>query len=341
MSDNFDLLELRSADQREDENFAELRKTLSFAVGHAPGLAVQLKGHDIDALADRAALAALPISRKSDLPRLQQEDPVFAGLSTRLHNHMRYVYMSPGPIFEPGSDARDWWRIGRFVHAAGIRMGDVVQNCFSYHFTPAGMMFESGVAAVSATILPAGTGQTDQQVAAAARLGCNAYAGTPDFLKVILDRADEQDTKLAFDRAMVSGGALFPSLREAYEARGITTRQCYATAELGLIAYESSSTDGMILDEGVIVEIVRPGTGDPVPEGEVGEVVVSVLNPDYPLLRFATGDLSAVLPGTSPCGRTNTRIKGWMGRADQTTKVKGMFVRPEQIATKPDTSANS
>ena len=218
------------------------------------------------------------------------------------------------------------------MFACGVRRGDIVQNCFAYHLTPAGMMFDSAARAVDAAVLPAGTGQTDLQVRAAADIGSTVYAGTPDFLKQILDRADELGETLSFTRAAVAGGALFPSLRQHYADRGIATRQCYATADLGNIAYESEAMEGMIVDEGVIVEIVRPGTGDPVPDGEVGEVIVTTLNPDYPLVRFATGDLSAVLPGISPCGRTNMRIKGWMGRADQTTKIKGMFVRPEQVA---------
>jgi phenylacetate-CoA ligase len=227
---------------------------------------------------------------------------------------------------------RDWWRLGRFLHASGVGQGDIVQNCFSYHLVPAGMMFENAARAVGATVLPAGTGQTELQVIAARDIGCTAYAGTPDFLKIILEKADEMGVSLSFSKAVVGGGALFPSLRAFYADRGITCRQCYATADLGNIAHETDAMEGMVVDEGVIVEIVRPGTGDPVPEGEVGEVVVTSLNPDYPLIRFATGDLSAVLPGQSPCGRTNMRIKGWMGRADQTTKIKGMFIRPEQVA---------
>jgi phenylacetate-CoA ligase len=213
-----------------------------------------------------------------------------------------------------------------------VGAGDIVQNCFGYHLTPAGMIFENGARAVGATVLPAGTGQTELQARAARDVGTTAYAGTPDFLKVILDKADEMGFALKIAKAVVSGGALFPSLRKEYADRGIATLQCYATADLGLIAYESPAMEGMIVDEGVIVEIVRAGTGDPVPDGEVGEVVVTTLNPDYPLIRFATGDLSAVLPGRSPCGRTSMRIRGWMGRADQTTKIKGMFVRPEQVA---------
>jgi phenylacetate-CoA ligase len=332
MSEHFDLLEIRDPDQREAEQFAELRRVLDYALGHAPGLAAHLQGHDPAALADRAALARLPVLRKAGLSARQAEHPPFGGFATRQPHHFKHLFLSPGPILEPGGDDRDWWRVGRFLHAAGIGMGDIVQNCFSYHLTPAGLIFESGVAAVSATCIPAGTGNTEMQVEAARRLGATAYAGTPDYLKVILDKAAEMGVSLGFTRAAVGGGALFPSLRQDYADRGIACRQCYATADLGNIAYESSAMEGMIVDEGVIVEIVRPGTGDPVPDGEVGEVVVSALNPDYPLVRFATGDLSAVLPGRSPCGRTNMRLRGWMGRADQTTKVRGLFVRPEQVA---------
>ena len=222
--------------------------------------------------------------------------------------------------------------MGRFLHAAGIGAGDVVHNCFGYHLTPAGMIFESGARAVGATVLPAGTGQTELQVTAARDVGSTAYAGTPDYLKVILEKADAMGVELKLTKAAVGGGALFPSLRAFYQERGITCLQSYATADLGNIAYESPAMEGLIVDEQVIVEIVTPGTGIPVAPGEVGEVVVTTLNPDYPLIRFATGDLSAVLEGESPCGRTNMRIKGWMGRADQTTKIKGMFVRPEQVA---------
>ncbi|MFN7052688.1 MAG: phenylacetate--CoA ligase family protein, partial [Gemmobacter sp.] len=243
-----------------------------------------------------------------------------------------HVFQSPGPIYEIGRTTADWWRMGRFLHACGVGRGDIVQNCFGYHLTPAGMIFESGARAVGAAVLPAGTGQTDLQVRAAVDVGSTAYAGTPDYLKIILDRAEELGERLRITRAAVGGGALFPSLRREYADRGILTLQCYATADLGNIAYESEAMEGMILDEGVVVEIVRPGTGDPVPMGEVGEVVVTTLNRDYPLVRFATGDLSALMPGVSPCGRTNLRIRGWMGRADQTTKIKGMFVRPEQVA---------
>ncbi len=311
----FDSLETRSADER--------------AADHLARLNAQLAANGMPALARLEDLAALPVLRKADLVARQAAQPPFGGLPVR---NLAHVFQSPGPIYEPGGVSHDWWRIGRFLHALGIGPGDIVQNCFGYHLTPAGMIFESGARAVGAAVLPAGVGQTELQVRAAKDVGCTAYVGTPDYLKVILDRADEMGVHLSFSRAAVGGGALFPSLRAEYAERGIACLQCYATADLGNIAYESAAMEGMIVDEGVIVEIVRPGTGDPVPAGEVGEVVVTTLNPDYPLIRFATGDLSAVLPGQSPCGRSNMRIKGWMGRADQTTKIKGMFVRPEQVA---------
>jgi phenylacetate-CoA ligase len=327
----YDARESRSAEARAADLARDLPAQIARAMA-APGMAAHLTGVDPAAVTDRAALARLPVLRKAGLGEAQKAAAPFGGFTARGVAEMDHVFQSPGPIYEPGSRARDWWRLGRFLHACGIGRGDVVQNCFSYHLTPAGMMFESAAAAVGATVLPAGTGQTELQAQAAHDVGSSAYAGTPDYLKVILDKAEEMGLRLRFTRAAVSGGALFPSLRQEYADRGIACHQCYATADLGLIAYESAGGEGMIVDEGVIVEIVTPGTGDPVPEGEVGEVVVTTFNPDYPLIRFATGDLSAVLPGASPCGRTNMRIKGWMGRADQTTKVKGMFVRPEQVA---------
>ncbi|OAN77338.1 AMP-dependent synthetase [Jannaschia sp. EhC01] len=320
----FDALEVRSADAREAAQLDALNVQLT-RVRAAEGSCLPEGG----ALGSLDDLASLPVLRKSQLVEWQAAKPPFGGMTVA---NMAHVFQSPGPIYEPGGISHDWWRMGRFLHAVGIGKGDIVQNCFGYHLTPAGMIFESGARAVGAAVLPAGTGQTELQVRAARDIGCTAYAGTPDYLKVILDKADEMGEALAFTRAAVGGGALFPSLRAEYADRGITCLQCYATADLGNIAYESPAMEGMILDEGVIVEIVRPGTGDPVAEGEVGEVVVTSLNPDYPLIRFATGDLSAILPGQSPCGRTNRRIKGWMGRADQTTKIKGMFVRPEQVA---------
>ncbi|MEL6570209.1 MAG: AMP-binding protein [Pseudomonadota bacterium] len=312
---HFDDLEVRSADARAADQLAALKALLP------PDLS-----QDMQSLAD---LSKRNVFRKSELSTLQKEAPPFGGMMVR---NAQYVFQSPGPIYEPGSTAPDWWRFGRFLAACGIGSGDIVQNCFSYHLTPAGTMFENGARAVGATVLPAGTGQTAMQVQAAHDVGCTAFAGTPDYLKVILESADEMKLPLKFAKAAVSGGALFPSLRDFYADRGIACLQCYATADLGNIAYESLPGDGLIVDEGVIVEIVTPGTGDPVPEGDVGEVVVTCLNPDYPLIRFATGDLSAMMPGQSACGRTNLRIKGWMGRADQTTKIKGMFVRPEQVA---------
>ncbi len=312
---HFDALETRSADER--------------AADQLRALNAQLARNALAPVAALADLRSLPVLRKSDLSARQKASPPFGGLPV---TNLAHVFQSPGPIYEPGGVGHDWWRMGRFLHAAGIGPADIVQNCFGYHLTPAGMIFENGARAVGAAVLPAGTGQTDLQVRAAADIGTTAYCGTPDYLKVILDRAEEMGERLKIARAAVGAGALFPSLRREYADRGIACLQCYATADLGNIAYETPALEGMVVDEGVIVEIVRPGTGDPVPEGEVGEVVVTTLNPDYPLIRFATGDLSAVMSGQSPCGRTNLRIRGWMGRADQTTKIKGMFVRPEQVA---------
>lgn len=327
----FDDLETRTPEARA----ADLAVALPAQIARAQALAGygdKLNGVDAAAVTSVAALASLPVLRKSDLGAAQTAGNPFGGLTTRPAHGFAHVFQSPGPIYEPGDTAHDWWRMGRFLNACGIGVGDVVQNCFGYHLTPAGMIFESGARAVGAAVLPAGTGQTELQVIAARDVGTTAYAGTPDYLKIILDKADEMGVQLGITRAAVGGGALFPSLRQEYADRGITCLQCYATADLGNIAYESDAMEGMIVDEGVIVEIVTPGTGDPVAPGQVGEVVVTTLNPDYPLFRFATGDLSAVMEGASPCGRTNTRIKGWMGRADQTTKIKGMFVRPEQVA---------
>ena len=331
MSQYFDDLETRSADRRA----ADLADALPVQIARAQALA-GYKGSlgSVDAGAIRSVedLAQLPVLRKSDLGKAQAGAAPFGGLTSHAANGFAHVFQSPGPIYEPGGDGHDWWRVGRFLHACGVGAKDIVQNCFGYHLTPAGMIFENGARAVGATVLPAGTGQTELQARAAADIGSTAYAGTPDYLKTILDKAEEMGLTLKITKAAVGGGALFPSLRQEYADRGIACLQCYATADLGNIAYESEAQEGLIIDEGVIVEIVTPGTGDPVAPGEVGEVVVTTLNPDYPLIRFATGDLSAMMDGISPCGRTNTRIKGWMGRADQTTKIKGMFVRPEQVA---------
>ena len=331
MTGFFDELETRCADARS----ADLAQALPQQIARAKELAGYAESFaDVDAAQITSAvdLASLPVLRKAELGKAQAANPPFGGYVARAVSGFAHVFQSPGPIYEPGGVDRDWWRFGRVLHAAGIGAGDIVQNCFSYHLTPAGMLFENGARAVGAAVLPAGTGQTELQVTAACDIGVTAYAGTPDYLKIILDKADEMGAALQITKATVGGGALFPSLRQEYADRGIRCLQSYGTADLGNIAYESDAMEGMIVDEGVIVEIVTPGTGTPVAEGEVGEVVVTALNPDYPLIRFATGDLSAVLPGQSPCGRTNMRIKGWMGRADQTAKIKGMFVRPEQVA---------
>ncbi|MEL6476059.1 MAG: AMP-binding protein [Pseudomonadota bacterium] len=328
-------LETRDPAVREAALFDCLAAQIRDAKARAPGFAALLAEIDPQAVSDRAALARLPVLRKSALVEMQRAKPPLGGLTTRPAAEFTWLYQSPGPIYEPGMDTPDWWRLGRALTAAGISADDVVLNCFAYHLTPAGHMLESGARAVGAVVVPGGVGNSEAQARAAADLGATAYIGTPDFLQALLDKAAELGLTLAIDKALVSGGPLFPQMRAGYAEAGIRCLQCYATADLGLIAYETPGADGpnpgMVVDEGVVVEIVRPGTGDPLPEGEVGEVLVTVLNPDYPLIRFATGDMSAVLAGPSPCGRTNMRIKGWMGRADQTTKVKGMFVRPEQM----------
>ena len=327
----FDDLETRSADQRAND----LAMALPAQIANAQklgGNADALGAIDASAIQTIDDLAGLPVLRKSDLVKAQSENGPLGGYGALNTHEFAHIFQSPGPIYEPGGVGHDWWRIGRFLNAVGIGSGDIVQNCFGYHLTPAGMIFENGARAVNAAVVPAGVGQTELQVRAASDIGTTAYAGTPDYLKVILDKADELGVKLGITKAAVGGGALFPSLRQEYADRGVLCLQNYATADLGNVAYESQAMDGMIIDEGVIVEIVTPGTGNPVAVGEVGEVVVTTLNRDYPLIRFATGDLSAVMAGQSPCGRTNMRIKGWMGRADQTTKIKGMFVRPEQVA---------
>ena len=330
--DHYDCLETRDPQVRESELFAALRDHLRAAV-RAPAMARLLDGVDPDQVTDRRTLAALPVVRKSELMALQADSPPFGGLTPEGVEDYANIFASPGPIFEPVPRRDDPFRMARALFAAGMRKGDLVHNTFSYHFTPAGAMLEGGARAIGCTVFPAGVGQTELQVQAIARLRPNAYVGTPSFLNILLDRAAELGEDVSsIVKGLVSGEALPPSLRTAIGERGVSVLQCYAVADVGLIAYESPALEGMILDEGVMVEIVRPGTGDPVPEGEVGEIVVTPLNPDYPLVRFATGDLSAVMPGASPCGRTNTRIRGWMGRADQTTKVRGMFVHPSQVA---------
>ena len=327
----FDALEIRGSDERESAILIALSQQIVKAKSLV-GYSERFTDVDPDSIQTFKDLQTLPVLRKSDLASAQKPGQALGGFNARPLSQFSHIFQSPGPIYEPGGSELDWWRMGRFLHAVGIGKGDIVQNCFGYHLTPAGVIFESGARAVGAAVLPAGVGQTELQVRAAVDIETTAYAGTPDYLKIIMDMADRMGERLSITKAAVGGGALFPSLRQEYADRGVICLQSYATADLGNIAYESEAMEGMIVDEGVIVEIVTPGTGNPVAEGELGEVVVTTLNPDYPLIRFATGDLSAVLPGQSPCGRTNMRIKGWMGRADQTTKIKGMFVRPEQVA---------
>jgi phenylacetate-CoA ligase len=329
---HYDQLETRDPEQRELAQFNLLPDLVRHALA-APGWAEHLKGVDAAAVASREALASLPVLRKATLHELQARRPPFAGLVTSSPGGIARIFMSPGPIFEPEGYAEDWWRAARALYAAGIRKGDIVHNTFAYHLTPGGWILDSGARALGCAVIAAGPGNTEQQLEAIRVLKPTVYIGVPDYLKILLDKGKELGKDISSIRkALVGGGALFPSLRAEYKQRGIPTFQSYATADLGIIAYESEALEGMIVDEGVIVEIVRPGTGDPVAAGEVGEVVVTAFNRDYPMIRFATGDLSAVLPGISPCGRTGMRIKGWLGRADQTTKVKGMFVHPEQVA---------
>ena len=334
MTEHFDLLETRDPELREREQMAALRRTVAHARATAPAFARLLADVDPAALTSRAALARLPVTRKSELLELQKASRPFGGFAATRWGAARRVFASPGPLYEPEGAVADYWRLARALFAAGFRAGDLVHNCFSYHLAPAGSMLETGAHALGCTVFPGGTGQTELQVQAMADLEPAGYVGTPSFLKIILEKADEQGVALpSLTKALVSGEAFPPSLRDALLARGIAGYQAYATADLGCVAYETPAREGLVVDEGVLVEIVRPGTGDPVAPGEVGEVVVTALaNADYPLVRFGTGDLSALLPGTSPCGRTNMRIRGWMGRADQTTKVKGMFVHPAQVA---------
>ena len=341
MTTFYDALETRSREARQAALMAALPQQILHAQQASPAFAGILAGVDAAGVTSRAALARLPVTRKSELLALQQQHRapggsgnVFGGFSALAFGAaMPRVFASPGTLYEPEGTRRDYWRVARAMYAAGIRPGELVHNAFSYHFVPAGSMMESGAHALGCTVFPGGTGQTEQQVQAIAELRPQAYAGTPSFLKIIVEKAASMGIPLpSMRRALVSGEAFPPSLRDWLAERGIHAYQCYATADLGLIAYETEAREGLVLDEGVIVEIVRPGTGDPVPEGEVGELVVTTLNTDYPLIRFGTGDLSAVLPGDCPTGRTNTRIKGWMGRADQTTKVRGMLVHPSQVA---------
>jgi phenylacetate-CoA ligase len=332
MPEYFDALETRDPEVREREQLAEVPDLILRAVA-APGWAKQLARVDAKSVTNRKALAALPVLRKSDLLALQKENPPFGGFNLTPPRQLRRLLMSPGPIFEPEGAGTDWWGAAPALFAAGFRAGDVVHNAFSYHLTPGGFILEAGAHALGCAVIPAGVGNTEQQVSAIAHFRPSGYTGTPDFLKILLDTAE----RLAADasslkRGLVSGAALPVSLSNEFSARGLDVFQCYATADVGVIAYESEAREGLIVNESLIVEIVRPGTGEPVAEGEVGEVLVTSFNPDYPMIRLATGDLSAVRPGPSPCGRTNMRIRGWLGRADQTAKVKGMFVHPGQIA---------
>jgi phenylacetate-CoA ligase len=349
----FDALETRPPQAREESLMAALPHAIARAMARAPAIAAQLAGVDPMRITSRQALAALPVLRKSELLMQQQRSrdhpaspdnasvdaardgaaKAMGGFSAVAWGDALRVFASPGPIYEPETRRRDYWRFGRALYAAGIRPGQLVYNCFSYHFTPAGSMMETAAHAIGCTVFPGGTGQSEQQVRAIGDLAPEAYTGTPSFLKIILEKADELGVPLpSLRHALVSGEAFPSALRDSLSARGIDGFQAYGSADLGLIAYETPAREGLVLGEDIIVEIVRPGTGDPVREGEVGEVVVTTLNPDYPLVRFGTGDLSAVLPALSPCGRTNTRIRGWLGRADQATKVRGLFVHPSQVA---------
>ena len=336
---HYDALETRAPEVREAALMAALPAQVAHAKAHAPAFAELLQGVDAASVNSRAALAKLPVIRKYELLERQKASRaaggnVFGGFSTLgFGKAMPRVFASPGTIYEPEGTRPDYWRMARTLFAAGFRPGELIHNCFSYHFTPAGSMMETGAHALGCTVFPGGIGQTEQQVGAMAELQPAGYIGTPSFLKNIIEKAAEMGVALpSLRKALVSGEAFPPSLRDWMAAKGVDAYQCYATADVGLIAYETSAREGLVLDEGVIVEIVRPGTGDPVPEGEVGELVITSLNPDYPLIRFGTGDLSAILPGTCPTGRTGQRIKGWMGRADQTTKIRGMFVHPGQVA---------
>ncbi|MBP6276579.1 MAG: AMP-binding protein [Limnohabitans sp.] len=339
MSQHFDALETRAPEVREAALMAALPAQIAHAKAKAPAFAELLRDVDAAGVNSRAALAQLPVIRKYELLERQKAaraagGNVFGGFSTLgFGQGMTRVFASPGTIYEPEGTRADYWRMARTMFAAGFRPGELIHNCFSYHFTPAGSMMETGAHALGCTVFPGGIGQTEQQVAAMTELQPAGYIGTPSFLKIILEKAAEMGVALpSVRKALVSGEAFPPSLRDWMTAKGVDAYQCYATADVGLIAYETAAREGLVLDEGVIVEIVRPGTGDPVPEGEVGELVITTLNPDYPLIRFGTGDLSAILPGTCPTGRTGQRIKGWMGRADQTTKIRGMFVHPGQVA---------
>jgi phenylacetate-CoA ligase len=335
MSDerHYDTLETRDPQERERALMAALPRQVAHAKSKAFYFAAVLKKIDPQAVTSRKALATLPVTRKHQLLELQKKSLPFGGLAAAASGSLARIFMSPGPIYDPEGRCPDYWRMARALFAAGFRAGDIIHNCYSYHLTPAGSMIESGAQALGCAVIPGGTGQTERQVKVIGDLRPAGYAGTPSFLRILLERGHELGADLSsLKRALVSGEAFPPALQKEVARFGVAAFQGFGTADLGNIAYETEAREGMVVDEGIILELVRPGTGDPVPEGEVGEVVVTTLTPDYPLIRFATGDLSAILPGSSPCGRTNQRIKGWMGRADQTTKVKGMFVHPEQVA---------
>jgi phenylacetate-CoA ligase len=333
VSAHFDALETRSDDARAAALAADLPRVIAHAQAHAPHYARLLAGIDPGAIGDAAALAALPVTRKSALVAAQAAEPPFAGMNAVPLAELARIFISPGPIHEPQGPGVDTFRYARALFATGLRRGDILHNSFAYHFTPAGHMLEGGARALGCPVIPAGTGNTEQQARAIAHLRPRGWSGTPDFLRLILEKGDELGLDVgSVQVGHVSAGAFLPPLRAWYAARGLTVRQSYGSAECGLIAYESEGGEGLIVDEGVVIEILRPGTGEPLPAGEVGEVAVTLFDPHYPLIRFATGDLSAVLPGRSPCGRTNLRLRGWLGRADQATKVRGMFVRPEQVA---------
>lgn len=329
----YDPLETRDPEEREADLMDRLVRQVAHAKEATHHYFQALAGINPFDCATREGLARLPLTRKRDLIELQQKQAPFGGLNAIAPNKAKRVFASPGPIYEMQGNEADPWRMARVLYAAGFRHGDLIHNCFSYHFTPGAFIFEGGARKLGCSVFPGGTGQTEQQVQAMVQLRPDGYVGTPSFLRIIVEKAEEMGADISsLRKACVSGEALPGVTRDWLRERGISVRQCYATADVGAIAYETDAEEGLVVEEGLLVEIVRPGTGDPVPRGEVGEVVVTSFSPDYPLIRFATGDLSAILPARSPCGRTNIRLKGWLGRADQTTKVRGMFVHPEQIA---------
>ena len=329
----YDPLETRDPEEREQDLLDKLVRQLAHAKESSSYYFQLLAGINPFDVASREALAKLPLTRKRDLLDLQKKHPPFGGINSLARSSAKRVFSSPGPIYELQGKEIDPWRMARVFYAAGFRAGDLVHNCFSYHFSPGAYIFEGGARKLGCSVFPGGTGQTEQQIQAMVDLRPEGYAGTPSFLKIIVDKADEMGVDISsLKKATVSGEAVHPTVRQVMRERGISIRQCYATADIGAIAYETDGEEGLVVEEDILLEIVRPGTGDPVAPGEVGEVVVTTFNPDYPLIRFATGDLSAVMAGRSPCGRSNTRIRGWLGRADQTTKVKGLFVHPEQVA---------